>query len=64
MLGLMATSFKRAYTTPRTAAPKAPAPVTGHLEKQQTALRDILERITEIRSYRICVSLYSLFFNF
>ena len=28
--GLMATSSKRAYAIPRSAAPKAPAPVAGH----------------------------------
>ena len=30
MLGLMATSSQRAYATPRSAAPRAPAPVAGH----------------------------------
>ena len=30
VLALMATSSKRAYATPRSAAPRAPAPVTGH----------------------------------
>ena len=30
MVGLMATSSKRAYATPRSAAPRAPAPVAGH----------------------------------
>ena len=28
--GLMATSSKRAYTTPRSAAPRVPAPAAGH----------------------------------
>ena len=32
MVGLMATSSKRAYATPRSAAPRAPAPVAGHSE--------------------------------
>ena len=30
VVGLMVTSSKRAYATPRTAAPRAPAPVAGH----------------------------------
>ena len=30
VVGLMATSFKRAYSIPRSAAPRAPAPVAGH----------------------------------
>ena len=30
VVGLMATSSKRAYATPRSAAPRAPAPVAGH----------------------------------
>ena len=30
MVGLMATSSKRAYATPRSAAPRAPAPEAGH----------------------------------
>ena len=30
VLGLMATSSKRAYAIPRSAAPRAPTPVTGH----------------------------------
>ena len=30
MVGLMATSSKRAYATPRPAAPRAPAPAAGH----------------------------------
>ena len=30
MGGLMVTSSKRAYAIPRSAAPRAPAPVTGH----------------------------------
>ena len=30
VLGLMETSSKRAYATPRSAEPRAPAPVTGH----------------------------------
>ena len=30
MMGLMATSSKRAYTTPRSAAPRAPSPEAGH----------------------------------
>ena len=30
MLGLMTTSSKRAYAIPRSAAPRAPAPVAGH----------------------------------
>ena len=30
MVGLMATSSKRAYAIPRSAAPRAPAPVTDH----------------------------------
>ena len=30
MVGLMVTSYKRAYATPRSAAPKAPAPVAGY----------------------------------
>ena len=30
VVGLMATSSKRAYTTPRSAAPRAPVPVAGH----------------------------------
>ena len=30
MVGLMVTSSKRAYATPQTAAPRAPAPVAGH----------------------------------
>ena len=30
MVGLMVTSSKRAYATPRSAAPKAPAPEAGH----------------------------------
>ena len=30
MVGLMATSFKRAYAIPRSAAPRAPAPAVGH----------------------------------
>ena len=30
MLGLMATSSKRAYATTRSAAPRAPAPASGH----------------------------------
>ena len=30
MVGLMATSSKRAYAIPRSAAPRAPAPVAGH----------------------------------
>ena len=30
MVGLKATSSKRAYATPRSAAPRAPAPVAGH----------------------------------
>ena len=32
MVGLMATSSKKAYATPRSAAPRAPAPVAGHSE--------------------------------
>ena len=30
MVGLIATSSKRVYATPRSAAPTAPAPVAGH----------------------------------
>ena len=30
MVGLMATSSKRAYAIPRSAAPRAPTPLTGH----------------------------------
>ena len=30
MVGLMATSSKRAYAVPKSAAPRAPAPVVGH----------------------------------
>ena len=30
MVGLMATSSRRAYAIPRSAAPRAPAPVAGH----------------------------------
>ena len=30
MVGLMATSSKRAYAIPRSAAPRAPAPAAGH----------------------------------
>ena len=30
MVGLMVTSFKRAYAIPRSAAPRAPAPEAGH----------------------------------
>ena len=30
MVGLMATSSKRAYSIPRSAAPRAPAPAAGH----------------------------------
>ena len=30
MVGLMETSSKRAYVTPRTAAPRGPAPAAGH----------------------------------
>ena len=30
MLGLMVTSSKRAYATPRSAAPRAPTPLAGH----------------------------------
>ena len=30
VVGLMVTSSKRAYGTPRSAAPRAPAPVVGH----------------------------------
>ena len=30
MVGLMVTSSKRAYTTPRSAAPRVPVPVAGH----------------------------------
>ena len=30
VVGIMATSSKRAYATPRSAAPRAPAPVAGH----------------------------------
>ena len=30
MVGLMATSSKRAYAKPRSAAPRAPAPAAGH----------------------------------
>ena len=30
MMGLMVTSSKRAYAIPRSAAPRAPAPVAGH----------------------------------
>ena len=30
MVGLMATSSKRAYATPRSAAPRAPVPGTDH----------------------------------
>ena len=30
MMGLMATSSKRAYAIPRSTAPRAPAPVAGH----------------------------------
>ena len=30
MVGLTVTSSKRAYTTPRSAAPRAPAPAAGH----------------------------------
>ena len=30
MVGLLATSSKRAYATPRSAAPRAPAPAAGH----------------------------------
>ena len=30
VVGLMATSSKRAYATPRSAAPRAPAPAAGH----------------------------------
>ena len=30
MVGLMVTSSKRAYATPRTATPRAPAPAAGH----------------------------------
>ena len=30
LVGLMATSSKRAYAIPRSAAPRAPAPVAGH----------------------------------
>ena len=30
MVGLMATSFQRAYATPRSVAPRAPAPAAGH----------------------------------
>ena len=30
MVGLMATSSKKAYTIPRSAAPRVPAPVAGH----------------------------------
>ena len=30
MVGLMSTSSKRAYAIPRSAAPRAPAPVAGH----------------------------------
>ena len=30
MVGLMATSSKRAYATPRSAAPRVPAPAAGH----------------------------------
>ena len=30
VLGLIVTSSKRAYATPRSAAPRAPAPVAGH----------------------------------
>ena len=32
MVGLMAISSKKAYATPRSAAPRAPAPVAGHSE--------------------------------
>ena len=30
MVGIMATSFKRAYVIPRFAAPRVPAPAAGH----------------------------------
>ena len=30
MVGIMTTSSKRVYAIPRSAAPRAPAPVTGH----------------------------------
>ena len=30
MVGLMVTSSKRAYATPRSAAPRVPAPASGH----------------------------------
>ena len=32
MAGLMATSYKRAYATPRSAVPRAPAPVAVHCD--------------------------------
>ena len=32
MVGLMVTSSKRAYTIPRSAAPRAPAPAAGHCQ--------------------------------
>ena len=42
MVGLMATSSKRAYATPRSAAPRAPASVAGHCSP--VALQETLKR--------------------
>ena len=39
MVGLMATSSKKAYTIPRSAAPRVPAPVAGHCWPSQETLK-------------------------
>jgi len=56
MLGLMATSSKRAYAIPRSATPRAPAPVAGHCRRQTLKGRSGSASVGSPGCTRFCLS--------
>ena len=56
MLGLMATSSKRAYAIPRSATPRAPAPVAGHCRRQTLKGRSGSASVGTPGCTRFCLS--------
>ena len=60
MLGLMATSCNRAYAIPRSATPRAPAPVAGHCRRQTLKGRSGSASMGSPGCTRFCLSLPSV----
>ena len=56
MLGLMATSSKRAYAISRSATPRAPAPVAGHCRRQTLKGRSGSASVSSPDCTRFCLS--------